>query len=345
MQKVIAKINLKAIEKNAEYFKTLTDVRLCAVVKANAYGHGAAEVVNALSGVADCFAVALIEEAISIRSAVCGKDVLVFTPPTVEEDVFALQENGFIATVDSLSTARLVKKVADERKKPVRVHLKINTGMNRYGMNMQTLGKVCRLLCGNPYLLVEGVYSHLHGQTVLSAFAQRKIFLRAVEITKGYFTNVTAHLSATFGALLGKEFAFDMVRIGLGLYGYAPMPELPLKKAMQVYAQCVATRKYGFGTLGYGENIRREKFGSQISTLRFGYADGFLRVQRNGVEGYEKNANNLCMDACIRLQKGRVGEWLPVLTDAEETAKETGTIAYEVLCAATHRAEFCYEYK
>lgn len=345
MQKVIAKINLKAIESNAEYFRSLTGVKLCAVVKANAYGHGSAEVVNALSGVADCFAVALIEEGIAIRSAACGKDVLVFTPPTTYEDVFALEENAFIATVDSLSTARLIKRVANERKKPVRVHLKINTGMNRYGMTMQTLGKACRLLYGDSYVFVEGVYSHLHAQTELSAFSQRERFMRAVEITREYFPCVTAHLSATFGALLGKEFAFDMVRIGLGLYGYAPMPELPLNKAMQVYAQCVTVRKYGFGTLGYGENVRREKFGSKISVVRFGYADGFLRDQRNGVEGYEKNANTLCMDACVRLEKGRVGEWLPVLTDAEATASETGTIAYEVLCAATRRAEFCYEYK
>ena len=105
-------INLNGCRDNYTYFRSkLHDsTKLLVLVKANAYGHGAEETVCALSNIADCFAVALIEEAISIRSAVCGKDVLVFTPPTVEEDVFALQENGFIATVDSLSTARLVKR-------------------------------------------------------------------------------------------------------------------------------------------------------------------------------------------------------------------------------------------
>ena len=323
----------------------MTGVKLCAVVKANAYGHGGVEVVNALSGKADCFAVALIEEALAIRLAACGKDILVFTPPTTKEDALALQENEFVATVDSLSTAKLIKSIAEERKKIIRVHLKVNTGMNRYGMSLQTLGKICGEFSHHPYVSVEGVYSHLHGQTELSACEQRERFLRAVELTKGYFPKVTIHLSATFGSLLGKDFAFDMVRIGLGLYGYAPIPNLPLQKAMRVYAQCVAVRKYKFGTLGYGENVRREKFGSKISVHLFGYADGFLREQRNGVEGFEQNANNLCMDACVKLQNGRVGEWLPVLTNAEETAKQTGTIAYEVLCAATRRAEFRYEYE
>ena len=82
MQKVIAKINLKAIKENASAFKTLAKCKLCAVVKANAYGHGAVETVNALSQIADFFAVAIIEEGIEISDVVCGKKVLVFTPPT-----------------------------------------------------------------------------------------------------------------------------------------------------------------------------------------------------------------------------------------------------------------------
>ena len=90
MQKVIAKINLKAIVTNAKYFKESTGTKLCAVVKANAYGHGAVNVVNALSGLADFFAVSLIEEGIEISTAVCGKDILVLTPPITTEECEAI---------------------------------------------------------------------------------------------------------------------------------------------------------------------------------------------------------------------------------------------------------------
>ncbi|MBQ2702031.1 MAG: alanine racemase, partial [Clostridia bacterium] len=79
MQKVRAKIHLRSIRSNAESFRKLSGTKLCAVVKANAYGHGAEEVVNALNGIADSFAVALIEEGIGIRVAAAGKEILVFT--------------------------------------------------------------------------------------------------------------------------------------------------------------------------------------------------------------------------------------------------------------------------
>ena len=163
MQKVVAKINLEAIKYNARAFKNLTGTRLCAVVKANAYGHGDVETVNALSGIADCFAVALVEEGLKIRQAACGKEILVLTPPTDETEVFAIIENSLSATVGDLWTARLVARVAKYRKKEIKVHLKINTGMNRYGMDLLSLGKVCKLLLGAEYVRVVGAYSHLFG--------------------------------------------------------------------------------------------------------------------------------------------------------------------------------------
>ena len=146
MQKTIAEINLKAVEENAKAFKRLTGKKLFAVVKANAYGHGATEVVGALNGVADGFAVAIVEEGEEIKIAACGKDILVFTPPTDEEDCCRILQNGFLACVSDLRSARLVSKVAMEKNVVARVHLKVNTGMNRYGLDGRTLGKVCKLL-------------------------------------------------------------------------------------------------------------------------------------------------------------------------------------------------------
>lgn len=355
MQKVIAKINLKAVQNNARAFRELTKVKLCAVVKANAYGHGASEVVNALSGIADCFAVALIEEGIEIRQAACGKEILVFTPPMTAEETAAIAENSFVATVGDLKTARLVKRVAERLKKPIKVHLKINTGMNRYGMNLSMLGKVCKLFLEGEFVQTTGLYSHLYGDEA-AARKQRELFVRAKMIAKGYFPNLLCHLSATHGSLLGGEFLFDMTRVGIGLYGYLPenlgerarisAADLSLEKSMKVYARVALTRKYSFGGLGYGKDADFEKGERvQLSLLRVGYADGFLRKQQNGVEGEKKNANALCMDACVRFGRKARGRYELILSDADETAKKTGTISYEVLCAATRRAQFVYEYE
>ncbi len=342
VQKVIAKINLKHLQSNARLFKEKSKTKLCAVVKANAYGHGAEEVACALSGIADCFAVALIEEGISLRAGTCEKDILVLTPPVDFAEGYALAVGGFLTTVPDLTTAKLLLAVCERYRLVGRVHLKVNTGMNRYGMDGQTLGKVCKLFQDSPYIRVEGLYSHLYTCNASLANTQRECFLRLRRVARGYFPWITCHLSATYGCLLGEEFAFDMVRVGLGLYGYAPLPTaLPLQRAMSVWARVTATRNYAFGGAGYGE--LELKKGTPLTLLRAGYADGFLRKRENGVEGYEKNINNLCMDGCIRLDKGKKGAWAPILLDAERTAEQTGTIAYEVLCAATRRAEFIYE--
>ena len=352
MQKVKAMISLKNIQWNAKRFSALTGKRLCAVVKANAYGHGAEEVTAALNDVADCFAVALIEEALAIRVAACGREILVLTPPTTEKEAFTLAVNGFTACVDSLKTARLLVRTCTQYRLPIHVHLKVNTGMNRYGMNVQTLGKTCKFLSGNPYVAVEGIYTHLCECSLQRAEQQRRLFLGMVAVCKRYFSSVIAHLGATYGAMLGENFTLDMVRVGLGLDGYLPceanentgvaqetLDTLSLRKGMAVYAKAVAERKFAFGGAGYGKALEIPP--EHLSVCRVGYADGFLRQRRNGMQGDECNANVLCMDACIRI--GRWRGWIPVLTDANETAKRTGTVAYEILCAVTHRAEFVYE--
>lgn len=342
MQKTIAKIHIQNIIKNALSFKEYTQTKLCAVVKADAYGHGGEEVTFALSGIADGFAVALVEEGIAIRAAACGKDILVFTPPTCEEEDYVLAANGFVASIPDLYTAKRFENTCKRYQIVGRVHLKVNTGMNRYGMNASMLGKVCTFLKGNPWVRVEGIYSHLYTCDIRTSICQRELFLQMESICRRYFPNVTAHLSATYGGTLGKDFAFDMVRVGIGLYGYAPTPTpFPLYKGMEVFAKVVGNRTYAFGGAGYGKIGNLEK-GKMLTALRVGYADGFLRAKQNGLGGGE-NANNLCMDMCIKAGKRCRGRLLPVMTDAEKIAATTNTISYEVLCAATKRAERIYD--
>ena len=349
MQKVRVNIHLGNIRRNAEYFSALTNRPLCAVVKANAYGHGAEEVTAALSDIADCFAVALIEEGLAIRMAACGKDILVFTPPTDEEEGYLLAVNGFIAVVPDLWTAKLLSKVCGKYRLPLRVHLKINTGMNRYGMNVSMLGKVCQFLQDDPYVSVTGIYSHLCECSLVRAEKQCALFVQAERVCRRYFPTVIAHLGGTYAAFLGDRFAFDMTRVGIGLYGYHPSGEKAeyLKKGMTVWAKTLSCRTLSYGSVGYGKELSMlechtlKKAG--VTLCRVGYADGFLRKRQNGMDGSERLENGLCMDACIKRGRSRRGVWTPVMTDAEKTARLSGTISYEVLCAATRRAECVYD--
>ncbi len=335
---------MENVRRNAAAFREKSGAKLCAVVKADAYGHGAEEVAYALADQVDFFAVALIDEGLAIRTAACGKGILVLTPPVTEEECYALAAYGLIATVPNLYTAKLLLQTCAKYRLRVRVHLKVNTGMNRYGMNPSALGKACKLFQGSEYVRVEGLYSHLYRYTPSTARKQRALFLQMQGICKRYFSSFISHLGGTYAALLGREYAFDAVRVGIGLYGYSPIKtDLPLRRAMTVYARVTDNRRYAFGGIGYGSPKKgTQKKGAPLSLLRVGYADGFLRRRENGADGYEKNANNLCMDGCIRVDKARRGKWVAILTDADETARVTGTIPYEVLCAVARRAERRY---
>lgn len=193
------------------------------------------------------------------------------------------------------------------------------------------------------------MYSHLFAQNKTEAYRARQRFLRLRSICERYFTGVTYHISATYGALLGRDFAFDMVRIGIGLYGYFPdgakdidEKRVVLKKGMSVYAYAVGARKPSFGGVGYGKAL--PKAVKRLAIYRVGYADGFLRRQQNGMHGSENNVNHMCMDACLRNGRAEKGRKILILQDAAQTAKASKTISYEVLCAATKRAERIYEY-
>ena len=351
VQKVKATIYLGNVKRNAQSWKILTGKPLCAVVKANAYGHGAEEIVCALSGIADMFAVALVEEGLAIRQTACGKKILVLTPPLTEEDAYVMACNRFIASVTDVEGAKLLSTVCRKYELPIHVHLKINTGMNRYGLSLSELEKVCAFFKEDGGVMVAGVYSHLYDTEYSTALAQRGLFLRAVAVCKRYFPKAVAHLSATYGCLLGKDFAFDMIRVGLGLYGYLPNScpnefrrigeSLGLQQAMRISAAVVQSGVYTFGGAGYGAPLLTDS--TSLSTIRIGYADGCLRNADNGLQGCETQLRPSCMDASIRAATLGRGEWQTVMEDADEVAKRTGTVSYEVLCAATRRAEFIYE--
>ena len=330
MQPCRAVIRLDAIRGNAALLRAkAAGAKLCAVVKADAYGHGGAMVCQALTGVADCFAVALVEEGVRLRLAGISADILVLVPPLSIEEAVRAALYGLTVSVGDGQDIALVSRALAGRGLTVRVHLQVNTGMNRFGFEEAPFAA----LCGEglpPCMRAEGVYSHFYAPH--DAAVTREQFFRFCAFrarAEQAFGRLTAHIAATGGVLAAEGYCLYLVRPGIGLYGYAPQgfARGGLRPAMRVYAQVAANRIYHGGGMGY--RMRRPR-GDALAVVRCGYADGFFRRCR------------LCMDAAVEESPRKKYERVCVLSDADECARACGTISYEVLVRAAARAERVY---
>jgi len=323
MQKTISIISLSAIEHNARVIKDrLGKRKFYAVVKADAYGHGAETVAQTIQSIADGFCVAIVEEGVALRLCGITKPIIVLCPPLDLCDVHRCEFYNLTPTVNGVDTARLIGAL--------HCHVKINTGMNRYGVNLSDLENVLNLLDSEQ---VEGVYTHLYQPNDSSIVAEQiSLFNKAEEIVKARGDGAIAHVVASAGLTLKNEYLKDGARVGLALYGYSPenFKITGLVPALKVYARRVQTTKRVGRGAGY--NLLEEGV-ENLATYRLGYADGFLRSSNLGI-------GNLCMDAFVGDDKG---ETALVLDDAFELAKRNSTITYETLCLATMRSEKIYE--
>lgn len=322
MQKTVCEINLPAIRRNAIRIRNILGGRkFYAVVKADAYGHGAAEVSRYIEDVADGFCTAIIDEGVALRIAGITKPVLVLTPPLGGDDVARASAYNLTLTVNGAGTAILARGAACQ--------IKVNTGMNRYGCNSEELDGILKSI---PAESIEGVYSHLYAPAdVTAGKRQLEIFSAAAKKVKRINPRAVAHIAASGGLLRGEEFLADGARCGILLYGYAPdgFDRGDFEPAMKVYAGKVQTTKFIGGGAGYG---RAERDYGTLTSYRCGYADGFFRTAPLGV-------NNLCMDAFVSEEDGNC---LCVMSDADEYAKRCGTISYEILTSVCRRSERVY---
>jgi len=324
MQKTLTVVNLAAIRSNALSVRRLINNRFFyAVVKADAYGHGAEDVSRELEDVVDGFCVAIVEEGVKLR--VCGvtKPILVFTPPLCEGDVLQMRFYGLTPTVCNTEQALLCGDLPCQ--------IAINTGMNRYGCSLSELNPTLKILQKGQ---VVGVYSHMFLQESADMCArQLALFGCGADYVLSHSPNAVRHIAASGGVLRGGDYLLDGVRCGLLLYGYAPQgfKAIWAKPAMRVYARLSQkTARVVDGGVGYSAADKKYQ---NLYTYRLGYADGFARTVPLG-------ERNLCMDAFIS-EVGR--EMLPVFTNADEYAKRCGTISYEVLCSVSRRSERIYE--
>ena len=336
MQNTLAVINLNRIIQNALYVKERADAPLIAVVKDDAYGHGAERVSLALEPYVRSFAVSTAAEGAALRIAGVGKEILILSPCLSEEEVLSCAVYDLTPTITSVASMRLMVKAANKYGIPLKAQIKINTGMNRYGLRPDRVKQVCREFSAVDGM-VTGAYSHFYApEDGQARESQYELFSAAADMVLSFFPDAERHLSATGGILAGNKYNFDAVRCGIALYGYLPHGfegELPVRPAMRVYATAAQSGKFTGGGVCYKKADRAY---GKLCTLRLGYGDGFPRT------GKIENVHALCMDACVREEHAAFGRLRLILADAEAYARAHDTVVYEVLVNVTKKAEKRY---
>ena len=299
-----AEIDLDVIESNYDTARALCGgARVIPVLKANAYGLGAAKLSRMLSAKgAGLFAVADLDEALEVRRA-CGRDALVLglvAPPQLPRAIV----EGVVMTAFSVDMARAMDAAAARMESVARVHIKVDTGLHRLGLDAETAPAEALEIMALPNLRVEGLFTHLALRT-REEDARQIARLRAVaDALRGAGKDFgLLHAADSIGMVRYPEYRFDAVRTGAWLYGVTPSrcpcPEL-CRFPVRFMTRVAQVRRVAAGEcLGYDEThpLPRD---SVIATLSAGYADGYPRVNSVGeVEirgGRAPIAGLACMD-------------------------------------------------
>jgi alanine racemase len=366
-------VDLDAIEHNAAVLASIAaPARLCAVVKADGYGHGAVEVAGAaLAGGASELAVAMVDEGVELRDAGVDAPILVLSEPGADAmaEVYAYRLTPTVYTFDGLARANkaALARPANLADGPAAVEIKVDTGMHRVGADPSELVSLGRLLQESPDLSFAGLWTHLavadepaSGVTgeQLERFVAAKLSLRGA----GVHPPRRLHAANTAGAIGWPRGRLDMVRCGIGLYGYSPSPamaptlsavtaaagwETGLRPALSWVARVSLVRELAAGErVSYGLKAPLP-VRSLVATVPLGYADGIPRsyFTEGGevlVNGRRRRlAGSVTMDQILvdcgddsTVSPGEVvliGEQGGERLTADDWARTLDTICYEVV--------------
>ncbi|MCF0142905.1 MAG: alanine racemase [Parasporobacterium sp.] len=375
-----AEINLSAIEENILNLKAGLNegVKSCAVIKADAYGHGAVRVGRYIEPIVDFFAVATLDEAIELRENGIEKPIMIlgyihpkFTAEAVSRDirmtVFDFETAKAIS--DTLKAANA--SMPDDLALTAKIHIKVNTGMNRIGFypNGES-ADIIKNISELPFIETEGIFTHFYAsdEEKSSVDKQYKIFTDFIaELESRGVKFSVKHCSNSAASTLRKDVNMDMVRLGISIYGLYPsdyVVQLPLKPAMSWKAHITMVKAVKAGeTIGYSATYTTER-DSVIATVPVGYADGYRRQLSNCgwalVNGRKAPVvGRVCMDQIMidvtdipyvtqNSEVVLVGESVNALTGEkatvtlEELAPLTGTINYDIACGVSKRIPRVY---
>ena len=339
-------IDLLAIRHNAEVIKRHTGRQLIAVVKADAYGHGAVRVAEVLRSVADMFAVATVEEGIELREAGIRKPVLILFS-CLPAQVGPIVGFNLTPSIGDWEFATALNEIASETA-PTKVHLNVNTGMNRSGVCWTEAPKFLSKLKNLRGLEVEGLFTHL-----ATADEADKSFV-SVQLKR--FSPVLSdngekmvHVANSAATLAVPASHFDAVRPGLSLYGVYPATEKPilLKSALTWKARIgwLSTISEAEG-VSYGLTYKAP-YPIRVAMVQIGYGDGYPRALSGTGEvligGVRRPIiGRVCMDvSVVQLEptdKVAIGDEVVLIgkqgnaeITVDEIAQRAGTISYEIL--------------
>jgi alanine racemase len=348
-----AEIDLGAIRANAarilEHLPQGT--HLIAVVKAGGYGHGATQVARAaLDGGATRLAVATLAEARELSGLLPAEHVLVMGGLPLEQAP-AAAASGCAIAVSSLAMA----KALDQADEVVPVHLKIDTGMGRFGCAPEEAPAVARFIAEAAGLRLDGTWTHFASSDSDVAMTRRQFDLFTKSLAALGVDPGLCHVCNSAGARHFPEYALDAVRCGIALYGCQWTGSQPALTLRSIITHLKTVDKGA--TVGYGATWRA-RVKSQVATVAIGYADGVMRMRSNRghvlVHGHRAPLIGVVsMDAITldvtEIEGVSVGDVATLIGEdggqritAEEVARWSGTISYEVLTALGRRVELRY---
>lgn len=370
-QRVYAEINLDAICSNVRWYMNHvgSDVKVMAVVKTDAYGHGAVPVAQALSNIGvSGFAVATVNEGVELRSSGIKQPILILGHVFPDELKKAL-DNNISLTVFDYESAHRISELASEMGIIAKLHIKVDTGMGRIGFQPtdESVNEVISI-SKLPHVELEGIFTHFaladaaDKTSMNGQIAKFKSFVKACEDEGVKFQ--IRHMCNSAAAMEKDDDFFDMVRVGITVYGLWPSDEvnkekLPLKPAMSIVSHLSHVKKVGPDfTVGYGSTYTTTKE-TVIATVPVGYGDGYPRSLSN--KGYvlihgqkAPIIGRVCMDQFMvdvtdieGVAQGDEAVLVGRQEDAVITVEELGDISgrfnYEFACDINKRVPRIYK--
>lgn len=345
---------------NYRYFRSRLEpsTKLLVLVKANAYGHGAVEFASMMQRAgADYLAVAYPVEGMELRSNGISLPIIVLTAGT---DFYnEIIDNRLEPGIPNLVSLKAFCDVLRERgMEGYPVHLKLDSGMHRLGFMTGELGELTAYLKDCRYVKVKSLYSHLAAAEdpaedgfTLGQIAMFKRNADAITASLGY--RPMYHILNSAGIERFPQYQFDMVRLGIGIYGISALPDVKLSPVASLKCKILQIKHLSpeDGTIGYGRHGHVAPEGTTIATIPVGYADGIDRHLGCGKASFMLNGHrvptigNICMDMCMLDITGvpaEVGDTVTIFGEdptASELAGILGTIPYEIMTSVPRRIE------
>lgn len=349
-----AEIYLDRLRDNYFLIRKITgNKKIMAAIKADAYGHGAVEVARTLQRIGvDMFGVASAEEGIELRLAGINAKIIILSP-VLDNQLDEVIEYNLIPTISELAFFKRLNQKLQKLKKPILVHVEVDTGMTRTGFSYEESFNIIKEINHSPYIKIEGIFSHFPLADSDGAFTRKQIKnfsqligqLNSIKIKPKFI-----HLANSAGIFRFPNSHFNLVRPGIALYGLTPSSRIIVnnhfKPVMSLKSRIVNIRCVPVNTpVSYGHTYRTKRK-SRIATVSVGYGDGYPRLLSNNAEVLyhgkrAKILGTICMDLIMidvtDIPQAKLGDVVTLIgrdgneeIKAEELAKKCNTIVYEI---------------